>query len=649
MRTTATCLFALAVACTSSGTPSAGFDQPEAGPGDDGGPPAVSYTLRIDPPNVTADVPLGAAPPSFTFHAFAKPIAGGPEADVTSATSWGLDNAAIGAMSPAGALGATGAGGKGTVSASYQNANASAPIALRLTGDVFAVGTDPGAVATFGGASPDPSTANKPAFEYPDDGVTIPSNLPAPNLQWSVADDANLWRVHFTAPGILDVTAYAATRELALDPVAWTKVRASVLDASLAVTVDGVGPKKLVRTSDPRNIAIAADTIDDSVMYVWKTSEGRFRVLDIVTQKELDFPNDVPVLQPNPPACSGCHVVSRDGKRFAYVYNGGNFQFGTLAYDDAKQTFASKLAADPVNLYGTHASFNPMEATTRSALLVSSPDPATINKPQSPGNVILKILDPDTGAELPSNLAAIMGALAPPNGPSALMPDWSPTGDFVVFAAYDSSKYHVRLVGDEVTLTSLMEMSVTYDAAKGFVFGTPKVLVQAPPNGNPDTDETNFLPTLSPDGAAVAFTRSNGWWSLATPTSPMNLTGRIAIVRRSDGTVIELAGGSNGPDKTWHSTWPQWAPTMGKRFAWLAYSTQRPYGHLLTPASPENASCTLIQGQTQCKHLWIMAVDRQKLASGTADPSLPPFWVPGQSIAAQYVSPQWTKAVLPVK
>jgi hypothetical protein len=41
-----------------------------------------------------------------------------------------------------------------------------------------------------------------------------------------------------------------------------------------------------------------------------------------------------------------------------------------------------------------------------------------------------------------------------------------------------------------------------------------------------------------------------------------------------------------------------------------------------------------------------MAIDTTKMKSGTLDPSAAPFWIPGQSIHAQYVSPQWTKAVL---
>jgi hypothetical protein len=43
-----------------------------------------------------------------------------------------------------------------------------------------------------------------------------------------------------------------------------------------------------------------------------------------------------------------------------------------------------------------------------------------------------------------------------------------------------------------------------------------------------------------------------------------------------------------------------------------------------------------------------MAVDLQKLSdpNGTIEPSSPPFWVPGQNINAQSVSPQWTLPVI---
>ncbi len=650
MRNSALAIVALvlsvAIASCGSDGASSGFPGGDGGAdaGDDGTLPSM-YALRVDPPIANATLTLGVAGAPIPCHASARPIAGGVETDVTAQAIWAIDVAALGTLG-VGVLTPAGVGGKGQVTASYLGATASAAVTLKLTGNVFGAGTDMSSVATFGAATPDPNAANKPKVEYPVEGTVLPANLPPIDVQWSQDGDSNLWRVHFQSAGVLDVTLYASTRDAIADAASWKLITASAPDATMSVIVDGVGPAKLMRTSDARSIVVTADTIDQSAIYVWKNSQGRFRIIDVIQQTEFDFPTDVAVLGPNPPACSGCHVVSRDGKRFAYVYNGGNFQFGSLKFDDVQKIFTSKIAATPVTIYGTHATFNPNEATSRPAILVSTPDAATIGVEHATGTVQLKLLDPDTGMTVPSNLATALGTLTAPTGPASLMPDWAPSGDAVVFAAYDSTSYHVRLVGDEVARTSIMEMSVKYDTTNGFVFGTPTPLVTVPPNETPETGEANFLPMVSPDGIAVAFTRANGWWSVPSSSGPMNQTGRIAIVRRSDKKVIELAGGEAGAAKNWHSTWPQWAPTMGKRYAWLAFSTQRPYGHLMTPSSPENAQCSLILGQIQCKHLWIMAVDRAKLASGTADPSAAPFWVPGQTLAAQYVSPQWTKAVV---
>ncbi len=292
----------------------------------------------------------------------------------------------------------------------------------------------------------------------------------------------------------------------------------------------------------------------------------------------------------------------------------------------------------------TYASFNPNESTQVPAMLLTVPDNVAQN---TAGTVRLQLVDPDTGMPVMSNLAQSLAMIDPAVGMATSMPDWSPDGSFAVFAAYDSSKNFVRELGDDIVAASLVEVPVSYDAASGFTFGTPKTLVQAPATSAtmPDTGENNFLPTISPDGSAVAFTRAAGWWSIKTQTSLLNLSGQIAVVRRSDGQVLELVNGSNGGGTTLSSTWPQWAPSLGKRYAWLAYGSERPYGHLMSEQNPVDCG-SLVQGQNLCKHLWVMAIDLGKLASGTADPSAAPFYVPGQTLAAQYVSPQWTKAVI---
>jgi hypothetical protein len=291
---------------------------------------------------------------------------------------------------------------------------------------------------------------------------------------------------------------------------------------------------------------------------------------------------------------------------------------------------------------GTYVTFDPNEASHLPAMITTVPDIVSQN---TAGTVRLQVLHADSGMPIASDIGTMISKLPMASGHATMMPDWSPDGTFVVFSAYDSDKNFVRMLGDDTVLSSLFEAPVSFDGVM-YHFGDPKPLVVTT-DTDPDQGQNNILPAISPDGAAVAFTRANGWWSIKTQQSLLNLSGQIMVVRRSDSHVFELAKGSQGSAMLSSNTWPQWAPTPGARYAWIAYGSERAYGHELTVA---NHSCGgLVQGQQSCKQLWVMAVDRDKLANGVVDPSSAPFWIPGQSINEQYVSPQWTKAVIPVQ
>jgi hypothetical protein len=629
---------ALVSACSGSGGNGTGGGSTSGG--QDAGSDAPSSTaLRIDPPSVTQAITIGSPPPQVTFHAFAK-TGGDPEVDVTDKVDWGVG---VNVATIAGGVATlSGNGGKTSVTAALGAATASAALTVKVQGDVFLPGTDMTTKQGFDAAAADPDPAAAPAIEYPGDGIVLPGNLPPIEAQWSQAADNASYRVHLTSPEILDVAFYTTARELAFPPAAWATIAATTADVASSLTVDGLGGGKL-RTSAPHALTISADSIDDSAIYVWQSSTGSFRVLDIVQGTDVPLPNDAPQLGSGQP-CSGCHRISRDGKRFAYTYNGGNFEFGSLVYDDKKGLYTAKIAPS-TGFRATYAAFNPSEATQMPAMLLTVPDTVPQN---TAGTVRVELVNPDTGMAVTSNIAQAVSMIDPSVGHATSMPDWSPSGDFVVFSAYDSDKNFVRLLGDDIVAASIVEVPVSFDKTTGFTFGTPRTLVQAPSSAavTPDTGQNNILPTISPDGKAVAFTRAAGWWSIKTQTTLINLSGQIAIVRRQDGQVFELVNGSNGGGTTMSSTWPQWAPTLGKKYGWLAYASERPYGHRLTPSSPENAQCGFVQGQKQCKHLWVTAIDLSKLATGTEDPSAAPFWIPGQNLAAQYVSPQWTKAVI---
>jgi hypothetical protein len=592
-----------------------------------------TVTLVVSPPTMTQSIPLGGPAGTVSFTGMEQTT------DVTSKATWSLSNTALGSVKN-GVVTLTGVGGVTTVTASLNGVVGTASLTVKVTGDVVPMGMDPTTVMnTFGSATPDPNPQDPtPALEYPLDGVVLPANLPTLDAQWADDGDSTLFRLHLLSTG-LDLNVYTDQRELVLPATVWAAVQSSTQDSPTTLEVTGVGPKGL-HASASATMTVVSDTLPASAIYVWQNSTQTFHVLDIVNGTDDVLPTTTPVGGSS--GCVGCHRISRDGQRFSYTATSSYLNIGTLTYDKTAKQFSPP--ATPGQSLGTYATFYPLEGTTGvAAMLYTKPDFAGQNVPN---DVLLELVDPDSYAPFSSNVSTMLSQLPAGDSTHALMPDWSPAGDFVTFVGYDGSTNYVREPGDDVVLGNIWQASVSYDAnAKSFTFGQPEVLVQTP-DTNPDTGQNNFLPTVSPDGSAIAFTRANGWWSVKTQNTavtPLNISGHIAIVRRSDKQVFELAGGTAGPNSDYSSTWPQWAPSYGVHYAFLAFASERPYGHLLTAA---NNQCTgLIQGQKQCKQLWIMAIDLTKLGDPTNtsdDPSSPPFRVPGQPLDVQNVSPQWT-------
>jgi hypothetical protein len=405
------------------------------------------------------------------------------------------------------------------------------------------------------------------------------------------------------------------------------------------------------------NVTVARDRIDDTSIFYWESSSGSMKVLDFASGKLALLPVTGSAWAPGDPSkCVACHTVSRDGTRFAYT--SGSMELGTLVANKEKTSFVASIEPGTEVVPGfrwTHSVFNPREADTIPAMLTTKADKVADN---TAGHVRLALIDPDNGSELSSNLTEWLAAFPAGVPRDLLQPDWSNSG-VIVFTAYDSempnpdpagtpAKAYVRLLGDDSVAASIVEASVTFDpATKKFTFGPPKVLVKPPLGTSLDTMESNAVPQISPDETMVAFSRTNGWWPVKYQSpAVINTSGRVLIVRRSDGKVVELKN-ANGPPNS-DVTQPQWAPTVGTDYAWLAFSAERPYGHRMSKDTPLPGSCFAGTGMTLCKNMWITAIDRKLAASGEVDPSNVPFWMPGQVPLASAVSPRWTKTAVKV-
>jgi hypothetical protein len=611
-----------------------------------------TVTLRIEPAVIETSLPIAGPSPTVTFRVLERAAADAAEVDVTASASVSLSDSTIGSASP-GAIRNLLHGGQATLTALVHGASASATLRVTLTGDLFTAGFDPNRKNAFDTATVDPSTASAPTIEYPLQGAVVPLNVPPMEVQWTVGGDSTAYRLRLTAPYV-SVVVYVAGREVVLPNDTWRRVVQSARAQGLQSVVEGLGQGKL-HVSTPVSVAVASDSIDDSAVYYWESSSGSMKVLDIATGGVQPLPVKGSQYAPgSPTVCVACHTVSRDGTRFAY--DTGTFSLGTLKLSADKQIYEATIEPGTKVSPGfkwTYGAFNPGEPASPAGLLVSKADsPPTQN---AAGHVRLALVDPDTGVDVPSNADPWLAAFPSGMGRDVLQPDWSPAG-FIVFAAYDSEQTnpdssallqhaYVRDLGDDAVASSIVEAPLQWDAASGaFVFGTPKVLVQAPLGPSLDVTETDVLPQISPDDRFVVFTRSDGWWPIRLQTDAVNGTGRLVMVRRSDGALMELSRASGPKDS--NSTWPQWAPTMGSKYAWVAFSSERPYGHRMAPG------VTLPGCQPQyrslCKNMWITAIDLQAAASGTQDPSQVPFWLPGQVALASAVSPRWTKAALAV-
>jgi hypothetical protein len=615
-------------------------------------------SARIEPASAELIARVESAGTSQDFRVFLRASPGAPEEDVTAEAQFTVDDAQV--ATNAGARVTAGSrGGTARVDVLVRGATAQARVRVRLVGDVVPTGVDPALPGRFAAATDDPTPAAAPRIEYPLAGAVVPANVPPMEVQWTQAADNAVYRLVLSGDN-LEVAVYGAARELTASRALWASVLASARDAALRFTVQALGPTGGRRASAPVTITVAPDRIDDSSIYYWESSSGSFKVLDFASGTNRALPTDSPTVTRAAAGgtCVACHTVSRDGRRYAYTT--GAFNYGSLRLQNGDGGAARYgVAIEPgaavtTGFRASHGAFNPLEAATRAALLLTT---APVVPNNTAGHVRLQLLDPDTGAEVPSDVGALIAALPASVGHDVLIPDWSDDGSRVVFSAYDSeamgttagvgaTRAHVRILTDDAVAASIVEATVRYDAKlRRFRFSDPRVLVQSPPDPSFDTRQNNVLPVYSPDAALVAFTRAEGWWPIRFQTDATNDTGRVALVRRSDLATVELARAS-GPART-DTTWPQWAPGTGTRYAWLAFSSARPYGHRMAPGVPLPSSC-LPQGHSLCKQMWITAIDRRAAEqTPLVDPSAVPFWMPGQNATASAVSPRWTTRVIP--
>ncbi len=266
--------------------------------------------------------------------------------------------------------------------------------------------------------------------------------------------------------------------------------------------------------------------------------------------------------------CVGCHVVR--GDYIAYSYDGGNGGMGITKLSDN-----STVLGYNTDQIGNFKSFSPdgkyLLATYAGSLM---------------------LYDGVTGAFL--NEVA--------TGGNATHVDWSPDGTRVALVFTDGGGCDWSFTGGQIAV-----MDVVGDGQ----FGTPTVIYDPPDPYNA------YYPAWSPDGDWLAF-------NVSTQDAYDDSDATLYVINGDGGTPIALAKANATTDIT--NSWPHWGPLPDDDVLWLAFSSKRAYGNIVSGAP----------------QIWVTGFDPAQAALGL-DPTWPAFWLPGQDPAQNNHIPVWTK------
>lgn len=581
--------------------------------GDDFEDPAEYESIEIDPPQATLTVALGG---TATQEYVVNGVFEGKRTDITHLCALAIDSA-FGTFTDA-TVTVGPRGGKTTVSAGCGTVGASAQLAVNLTGEVITPGTPANAAGLFTGATVTADPSRTPTIEYPIDKAVSPRNIPPIEVQYAAGGN-DLFHVTMTST-FLSIDIYTTSLEAMLGVADWDAITTSSAGEQLAIHVEGLSQTAPATkfASPSATLTMSNDNIDKTAIYYWASSQG-----NVMSQTfgSLAAPSVVKG------GCTSCHSVSRSGNRIGYsrcvAGSCGDIGIGFMKYDALTKQWNEVVNADSLTIRGSFTTFapvgNPFPSDAQSVALVTRND-ATFG-----------LYDPDSGAAIPSNLAAVANT-TPGGGAgtrSALMADWAPDGNQIVYTSGANPGQWIDLNGGAIA-------TMSYAYANGMhTFGAPQYLVNQPITLPHGTFSNFFFPSYSPDGKLVVFNAARTHWR----ANPAHTAGQRLMLASADGTLITDLNALNGGYVDSDITWPHWAPTASNDYYWVVFSSQRNYGHRVT-AGNSDPSC-IANGVLQCKQLWLGAIAKNKLTGGI-DPSAPPMWLPGQDIKADNISPFWS-------
>lgn len=359
---------------------------------------------------------------------------------------------------------------------------------------------------------------------------------------------------------VTNYVIYTAGTSLSVDEDTWENLVATNAGGTLNVDLAAMSNGTLYE-EDP--IAITVNRMDTrgTIVY-WSTNAQGFMQVPYG-----DVASELYTVNQNG-HCMGCHVVSSRGT-LAYTYDGGNGPLGLWNVNSGSDVIS--FNSGPLGNFKAFSPDGNLLLTTYAGALL--------------------LYDANSGAYL---------SQVPVGRPVAQV-DWSPDGTRLAVTLTNGHDYDWSTNGGEI---AVMEH---YGDGQ---FGSPTIIVPMVSGYN------YYYPAFSPDSEWIAFNRSTGdgyddpdaevWVVHADGASPP--------------VPLTLANQTTGL----HNSWPRWAPLPDDDVLWIAFSSRRAYGNV-------------VSGVPQ---LWVTGFDPARALVGE-DPSWAAFWLPNQDTAQGNHIPVW--------
>jgi hypothetical protein len=581
---------------------------PHKSTGDD---PATAK-LSIDPP--TSELLITNGAPGVESFTATLTYANGHTEDVTADTTFTIDteygtfSAATLTMQVA---------GKTAVYGAYGMNDATAEVIARLKDIRVDPGVPTNAPDWFTSATENPQRA--PAIKYPPADVIMPRNVGDFEVHWSDASTNDVFEVSLKTD-YADVRAYVhggnGVAAGGPDPSYMSFLSdewgAAVGTSTLAQVqvrgIDSTNPT-VVGSAPAQNVNLSNEAMNGG-LYYWASAgtepEGIYRHDMSKPGQPAEAFMTTQQLTGSSYTCVACHGLSRDGKKMAITYQGGDGQATLIDVATSVRMPVAVGGSCTASSQCSAGMYCMSDGTCQTAWNFSTftPDAAQILTVHD-GQLVVR----------DSATLATLTAMAATGW--VTQPDLSPDGTKLVYVhpnantgisdwSFDGGSIYMR----------------TYDQST-MAFGPEQQLLS---DGN-----NNYYPTFSPDSQWVLFNKA------PIGGSAYNNANASLWVVKADNSVpaVQLATSNQAAGLT--NSWGRWAPfaqsfgTQNEPMFWVTVSSKRDFGvRLVGVKQPQ---------------IWMTPFFPDR-ASAQQDPSAASFRLPFQDIATNNHIAQWTEQVV---